>query len=375
MSQTERYIELEIPTELRQKGAPAVKYVVYTRVSTDKQATERQRDGLNAYLKTMPRNWSHAGHYEDHSSGKNFSREEYKKMLAAIRKREAKVIVVWDMSRFARSMPDFHAEQQKMIAMGAHLYLVKEHLVITPEDNAFQNLMCNLLTAVHQFGREAIVENTREGMAARAKLKPFSHYGQYPKIRGRQWRTLVHMYYAKKDDPKRGAGKQTYAFTLADIAKHFNVTKPAVSDIIGKHVKLGTLKLRSPDMRRKVGSKATSTMLEIPTEHTRPSALKEKSLAQLLHPKYWPEEIREKVAKKYGSRYAKNQSQRAYAHGVRLYREWLSDTAQSAGAHAEQVSIRAIVPGSKIDSKAEFVKALELALEVGYSSIKKEQAQ
>lgn len=366
MSQKERYIELEIPTELREKGAPPVKYVIYIRVSTDKQATERQKDGLNAFLKTMPRNWSYAGTYEDHSSGKNFNRDEYKKMLKVIKKREAKVIVVWDMSRFARSQPDFHTQQEKMKSYGAHLYLVKEHLIITPEDNSFQNLICNLLTAVHQFSREAIVEATREGMAAKKALKPFSHYGQYPKIRGRQWRTLVHMYYAKKADPKHGRDAWSYAFTLKDIADHFNVTKPAISDLVGKHVKLGTLKLRSPDMRRKVGSKASSTKLEIPTEHARPSALKDNKISQLLHPKYWPAEVREAVAKKYGSSYAKKQSRRAYEHGKKLYQKWLVKTAQSAGAHAEQITIRSIGEDSKIDSKDEFVKALEDALERGY---------
>jgi len=98
----------------------------------------------------------------------------------------------------------------------------------------------------------------------------------------------------------------------------------------------------------------------------RATELSEKKLANLLHPKYWPIEVREKVSAKFGGNYAKKQSHKAYEYGKKLYQKWLVDTAKSAGKHAEQVEIRAIVPGSKIDSRAEFVKALELALEQGY---------
>jgi len=359
----DRYIELEIPTELREDGAPEVKYFIYLRVSTDKQATERQQDGLNAFLKTMPRNWSHAGTYEDHSSGKNFSRPQYKLMLNMLKKREAKVVVVWDMSRFARSQPDFHTQQVAMKNMGAHLYLVKEHLVITPEDNAFQNLIANLLTAVHQFSREAIVEATIEGMAAKKAANPFVVYGQAPKIRGRQWKTLVHMYYAKKEREHGKVNETSYAFTLADIARHFNITKPAVSDLIGKHVELGSLTLRQPAMKRMVGGKVV-TVLDIPK--ARQQKGRKYNVETLLHAQYWPKEIRAKVSKKYGGNYEKNKSKDAFKYGKKLYRAWLKRAAKAASSNAEVIEIATAEADGQIKDKAEFVAALEDALDRGY---------
>jgi len=366
MYEKERYIELEIPSELLEGGTKPVKYFISMRVSTDKQTNDRQEAELNTFLPTLPRNFKHAGSYEDKTSGKNFNRPEYKKMVKALRANQAKVVICWDMTRFSRSVLDFHKQITLFRKLGVHLYLVKEHLIITPEDNSFQNLITNILTSMAQFQRETIVENTTEGMRAKAAANPFMHYGNFPKIRGRQWRTLVHMYYAKKDDPKHGKGKWNYAFTLADIANHFGVSKPAISDLVGKHVKIGTLVLRSPDMRRKAGT-IGSTKLVIPeAQKVRATELSEKKLANLLHPKYWPIEVREKVSAKFGGNYAKKQSHKAYEYGKKLYQKWLVDTAKSAGKHAEQVEIRAIVPGSKIDSRAEFVKALELALEQGY---------
>jgi len=363
MSQIERYIELEIPTELLETGAKMVKYFISMRVSTDKQTTERQEAELNHFLPTLPRNFEYAGSFEDISSGKNFNRPEYKKMIKALRAKKATVVICWDMTRFSRSVLDFHKQITLFRKLGVHLYLVKEKLIITPEDNSFQNLITNILTSMAQFQRELIVENTTEGMRAKQASNPFLAYGQAPKIRGRMWRTFVHMYYAKKEQPKRGRDSWAYAFTLKDIGDHFNVTKPAISDLVSKHVALGTLKLRSPDMRRKVGSKS-ATAIEIPSKHG--ARAKTYNVEILLHAKYWPKEVRAKVSKKYGSRYQANQSKEAYEYGKKLYRAWLKKATLSAEENAEQISIRSIGEDSKIESKDEFVKALELALERGY---------
>jgi len=86
----------------------------------------------------------------------------------------------------------------------------------------------------------------------------------------------------------------------------------------------------------------------------------------LLHAQYWPLEIRKKVAKKYGGSYEKNKSKDAFKYGKKLYRAWLKRTAKAASSKAEAIQIATASVDGQIKDKAEFVAALEDALDRGY---------
>ncbi len=76
---------------------------IYARVSTTdgKQTPENQLRQLRAYAKA--RGFTLAAAYIDHATGRNEKRPEYQKLLDAVRKRQADIVLVWRYDRFARS--------------------------------------------------------------------------------------------------------------------------------------------------------------------------------------------------------------------------------------------------------------------------------
>ncbi len=76
---------------------------IYACVSTTdgKQTTENQLHQLRTYAKA--RGFTLAAEYIDHATGRNKKRPEYQKLLDAVRKRQAYIVLFWRYDRFARS--------------------------------------------------------------------------------------------------------------------------------------------------------------------------------------------------------------------------------------------------------------------------------
>jgi len=76
---------------------------LYARVSKmDKgQDPETQLISLREYAKR--RGFLHSGEYIDYASGTRDDRPQYQALLAAVRKRQVDVVLVWRYDRFARS--------------------------------------------------------------------------------------------------------------------------------------------------------------------------------------------------------------------------------------------------------------------------------
>lgn len=322
-----KYEDIELTSRL-DEGTKAVATAVYARVSTDKQYHDRQVDGLSKGLSILPRNFEKVGQYMDKETGKHFKRPEYKKMMSEVKAGRIKCVIVYDMTRFSRSVPDFHTQIEKFKSANCELRLVKENLIINNDSNEFQRLITNMLVAFSQFQREIIASSTKEGMASRKLRNPFVVYGQRPKIVGGKLREFISMYYERRPMSKRDSRREDpFAHTITDIGNHFGMGKSSVSEFISKHVTMGTFEHRSPLK----GSRPTITEiegLETPKKLKKAKISTEK-LEAIFHAQYWPSEVREVVAKKFGNGYEKasqTKIREAFEFGRQTFKSWLLET-------------------------------------------------
>ena len=323
----DKYSEIKFESRLEtgDKGAP---FAVYVRKSTDKQYHDRQIDQINKMLDTLPRNFVLAGQYFETKSGKDFQRPKYNEMLSEVKAGRIKCVIVYDMTRFSRSLLDFHAQVKEFKKYNCELRLLKENIVVNNDKNAMQDLILNVLVSVSQFEREVIAERTKDGMESARKKNPFVVYGQRPKLIGGKLREFISMYYERRPASKRDSRRDDpFKYTLVELGDYFGMGKSSVSEFISKHVTMGNMTHRSPDMVR------TPSMMEI-TGLKVPKSLKKSEkdtskLEAIFHAQYWPKEVRDVVAKKYGNGYEKGSSLKAteaFEFGRQTFKAWLLET-------------------------------------------------
>jgi|TARA_E500000331_G_C17257623_1_gene713795 DNA invertase Pin-like site-specific DNA recombinase len=338
MSKTTSYKDIDWSTTI-ESTAERVPYFVYVRISTDKQSTVRQTEGIGHYLATLPSNYECVGTYEDTASGKDFARPDYKKMKAMIRANQAKHVIVYSMDRFSRSMIDFHKQWEFFKAQKCSLHLIKENLTITHEDTAVQNVIVNVLVSIGQFYRDLLVESVTDGMREQKAKNPFKKaYGEPPKVNSipNGMETFIQMYYSKQPrSEKTGRASRfdarrsdTWRYSLQEIADVFGMSKSALSEMISKHVAAGTLINRQPKKARKVEIKGVMKDI-IPKS----KPIIKKKITALWEHHYWPQVVRDEVKDKYGDRYkegGKDKKWEVFNYGVSRYKLWLRKTMENS---------------------------------------------
>jgi DNA invertase Pin-like site-specific DNA recombinase len=129
----------------------------YIRVSTIEQNTARQLDGRE--LDKV---------FEDKCSGSNSDRPALN--LLKDYAREGDIVLVHDISRFARNISDLIELIKFFNNKLVTIHFAKENLIFSHDSsNPINNLMLTLLGAVYQFEREMLLERQKEGIA-KAKL-------------------------------------------------------------------------------------------------------------------------------------------------------------------------------------------------------------
>lgn len=144
-----------------------MKAVIYCRVSTKEQtenfSLETQRksctDFCNKQSLEISKTFIEAG-----ESAKTVNRTEFKKLLEYCRMNKGLVqsLVVYNVSRFARSMRDHAQVRAHLSSLGISLKSVTEPI----NDTATGKLMENVLASFAQFDNDVRGERTREGMMA-----------------------------------------------------------------------------------------------------------------------------------------------------------------------------------------------------------------
>ncbi len=147
---------------------------IYTRVSTDEQATSeysslrRQEEVCRNYIDIhAEKGWKAAGLYEDGGySGKDFHRPAIRELLEDVRNRKVDVIVTYKIDRISRSLKDFYEFWETLKEHGVTFVSATQHFDTSDSTGM---LMLNILLSFAQFERELTRERTMSKMAGRAE--------------------------------------------------------------------------------------------------------------------------------------------------------------------------------------------------------------
>jgi putative DNA-invertase from lambdoid prophage Rac len=133
---------------------------VYARVSTyDQQTLPLQIHAMRDYA--AKRGWSLVAQIQEVGSGAS-ERQLRQKLLAAARRREIDVVLVWRLDRWGRSVADLVGTLQELQHLGVGFVSLTEALdLTTPTGRA----MAGLLAVFAEFERDILRERVRAGLA------------------------------------------------------------------------------------------------------------------------------------------------------------------------------------------------------------------
>ena len=148
-----------------QEPAKMFRVGLYARVSThDQQTLPLQMRAMREYA--AKRGWTIAVQIKEVGSGAA-ERELREKLLAAARRREIDVVLVWRLDRWGRSLVDLVVTLKELAELGVGFVSLTEALdLTTPTGRA----MAGLLSVFAEFEHEILRERIRAGIAE-ARLK------------------------------------------------------------------------------------------------------------------------------------------------------------------------------------------------------------
>lgn len=187
---------------------------LYARVSTDDRGQDPETQLAQLREFADRRGFQIAEEFVDHASGRRNDRPRYQAMLAAARKRQIDVVMVWRYDRFARSMQELVNALSEFRALGVDFVSYQENVdTTTPQGELIFGIMASLA----QFESQLIGERVKAGMErARAQGKRISRPGLPPPKR-RQIEEL------RQADPKR---------SMRSIAREVAVSHETVRTVI-----------------------------------------------------------------------------------------------------------------------------------------------
>jgi putative DNA-invertase from lambdoid prophage Rac len=144
----------------RQESLEMLRAGLYARVSThDQQTLPLQIRAMREYV--AKRGWTIAVQIKEVGSGAA-ERELREKLLAAARRREIDVVLVWRLDRWGRSLIDLVVTLKELAELGVSFVSLTEALdLTTPTGRA----MAGLLSVFAEFEHEILRERIRAGIA------------------------------------------------------------------------------------------------------------------------------------------------------------------------------------------------------------------
>lgn len=175
---------------------------IYARVSTRDQKLDMQLEALREYASR--RGFEIVEEFTDTASGARADRERLGALMAAARRRDVDVVLVWKFDRFARSLRQLSNALDEFQALGVAFVSITEGVDTTTPAGA---LVFGVLASIAQFERGLISERVRAGMA-RAK----AHGARYG-------RPALHPALVARiaEGPRAGESKRAFARRL-DLA-------------------------------------------------------------------------------------------------------------------------------------------------------------
>ena len=151
-----------------------MKVVGYIRVSTDGQDVSGlgladQVEKIKAYCALYDLDLVEI--HKDAASGKNMVRQGLQDALLALRKGEAKGLVVAKLDRLTRSVRDMGSLLDEYFRESFDMFVVAEQIDTRTASGRF---VLNLLTSVAEWERETIGERTRAALSVKRKKNEFT---------------------------------------------------------------------------------------------------------------------------------------------------------------------------------------------------------
>ena len=135
---------------------------VYMRVSSTKQDTKSQEPDLRTWAKGQQDEviW----YAPDKATGKNMDRPGFQAMLADVRARRVRTVVVWRLDRLGRTCSGLTAWFDEFTALGVNFISLKDGIDLS---TAAGRMLANVLASVAQFETECRAERIQAGLAAK----------------------------------------------------------------------------------------------------------------------------------------------------------------------------------------------------------------
>lgn len=142
----------------------ANRIAVYGRVSTVAQNHASQLREVRAYVR---RRWPKAEiiEYLEKASGAKLSRDALDAMMSEVRKGRIDIIAIYKLDRLGRSLQHLAQLIGELKAHRTALVSTSQG-IDTSESNSASRLQMNVLLAVAEFERDAIIERINAGLAA-----------------------------------------------------------------------------------------------------------------------------------------------------------------------------------------------------------------
>ena len=184
---------------------------IYARVSTDRQDIQTQLLELRRYCQA--RGWTTKEYFDEGLSGslEEAKRPALKSIMTDARQRKISAVVVWDFSRFARSLRQLVDALDRFHTWGVSFISLREGI---DTETANGRLMFGIFASLAEFERELIRERILLG------LKKSRAQGKTPGPR----RSPVNL-----DQLKQEASK---GISLRKLATAFSVSKDTVRSLL-----------------------------------------------------------------------------------------------------------------------------------------------
>ena len=149
----------------------------YARVSTTDQTLDRQLSGIFDYAeREFGTDRSDVEIYRDKSTGTDVERSGYRDLVDAVESGAVDVVVVYEVSRVARSIRDLSRTADRVREAGAELHVVSEGLTLQPgDDDPYQDALFQLLGVFAELEAKIKRKNVAEGIAARQQDEDYRH--------------------------------------------------------------------------------------------------------------------------------------------------------------------------------------------------------
>lgn len=153
----------------------------YARVSTSEQTLDRQLTGIFDYAeRTFGADRADVEVFRDKSTGTDVERSGYQALVDAVDDGTVDVVVVYEVSRIARSIRDLSRTADRIRDADAELHVVSEGLTLRPgDDDPYQDALFQLLGVFAELEAKIKRKNVSEGIAARQQNDDY-HHGPAP---------------------------------------------------------------------------------------------------------------------------------------------------------------------------------------------------